>query len=58
MAKKESYAVIGIGQFGASICEALVQAGQEVLAIDSSEEVVNEFAGLLRGVRQLAIDQY
>lgn len=44
MAKKESYAVIGIGQFGASICEALVQAGQEVLAIDINEEVINELA--------------
>ena len=40
MAKKESYAVIGIGQFGASICEALVQAGQEVLAIDGVENIV------------------
>ena len=58
MAKKESYAVIGIGQFGASICEALVQAGQEVLAIDSSEEVVNEFAGsVMRAVIADAQDE-
>ena len=45
MAKKESYAVIGIGQFGAAICESLVAAGQEVLAIDTNPEVVNELAG-------------
>lgn len=44
MAKKESYAVIGIGQFGESICESLVQAGQEVLAIDINEEVINELS--------------
>ena len=45
MANKESYAVIGIGQFGASICDSLVEAGQEVLAIDINPEVVNELAG-------------
>ncbi len=44
MVKRESYAVIGLGQFGSSICDALVQAGQEVLAIDSNEEVINEYA--------------
>lgn len=44
MAKKESYAVIGIGQFGASICESLVRADQEVLAIDINEDVINELA--------------
>lgn len=45
MVNKESYAVIGIGQFGASICDSLVEAGQEVLAIDINPEVVNELAG-------------
>ena len=45
MANKESYAFIGIGQFGASICDSLVEAGQEVLAIDINPEVVNELAG-------------
>lgn len=44
MAKKESYAVIGLGQFGSSLCDSLVAAGQEVLAIDKNEDVVNEFA--------------
>lgn len=58
MAKKESYAVIGIGQFGASICEALVQAGQEVLAIDTNEEVINELAGsVMRAVIADAQDE-
>ncbi|KRM19511.1 TrkA domain-containing protein [Ligilactobacillus hayakitensis DSM 18933 = JCM 14209] len=41
---KDSFAVIGLGQFGSSICESLVEGGQEVLAIDSNEDVVNEFA--------------
>lgn len=58
MAKKESYAVIGIGQFGASICEALVAASQEVLAIDINEEVINELANsVMRAVVADAQDE-
>lgn len=58
MAKKESYAVIGIGQFGASICDALVKAGQEVLAIDTNEEVINELAdSVMRAVVADAQDE-
>ena len=58
MAKKESYAVIGIGQFGASICEALVAAGQEVLAIDINEDVINELANsVMRAVVADAQDE-
>ena len=47
MAKKESFAVIGLGQFGAAICKSLVRAGQEVLAVDLNEAVINDFAGLV-----------
>lgn len=47
MAKKESYAVIGLGQFGSAICQALVEAGQEVLAVDKDEEVVDEYADMV-----------
>ncbi|MBD5429667.1 TrkA family potassium uptake protein [Lactobacillus sp.] len=47
MAKKESYAVIGLGQFGSAICQALVEANQEVLAIDINEEVVEEYADMV-----------
>lgn len=58
MAKKESYAVIGIGQFGLSICESLVQAGQEVLAIDINEDVINELAdSVMRAVVADAQDE-
>jgi trk system potassium uptake protein TrkA len=42
---KKQYAVIGLGRFGGSICEALLSHGVEVLAIDRSEERVNKFAG-------------
>ena len=47
MAKKESFAVIGLGQFGSAICKSLVRAGQEVMAIDSNESVVNDFADMV-----------
>lgn len=58
MAKKESYAVIGIGQFGTSICDSLVAAGQEVLAIDLNPEVVNELAStVMRAVVADAQDE-
>lgn len=58
MAKKESYAVIGIGQFGSSICESLVRAGQEVLAIDINEDVINELANsVMRAVVADAQDE-
>lgn len=58
MVKRESYAVIGLGQFGSSICEALVQAGQEVLAIDSNEEVINEYSdSVMRAVIADAQDE-
>jgi trk system potassium uptake protein TrkA len=45
--QKENYAVIGLGQFGAAICQSLVEANQEVLAIDINEETVNDFTNLV-----------
>ena len=36
MANKNNYAVIGIGQFGSSVCETLAEAHQDILAIDKS----------------------
>ena len=39
-------AVIGLGQFGTSIVEELVHNGNDVLAIDSNEEAVNNVAKL------------
>lgn len=40
---KQSFAIIGLGRFGASVCTALIEAGQEVLAIDRDEDRVNEY---------------
>ncbi|ABZ84358.1 k+ uptake transporter trka family protein [Heliomicrobium modesticaldum Ice1] len=38
------FAVIGLGRFGTSVAKTLCRMGYEVLAIDSSEERINEVA--------------
>ena len=37
-----SFAVIGVGRFGRSVCRELLRAGAEVLAIDRSQRVIDE----------------
>ncbi|WP_409294529.1 potassium channel family protein [Peribacillus sp. SCS-26] len=43
---KKEFAIIGLGRFGGSICRELSAQGINVLAIDSDEERVNEFANI------------
>ncbi|TXL67548.1 TrkA family potassium uptake protein [Cerasibacillus terrae] len=43
---KREFAVIGLGRFGGSICYELSKEGMDVLAIDISEEKVNEFKNI------------
>lgn len=43
---KQNFAIIGLGRFGGSICRTLVESGQEVLAIDHSEDRVNEYMNI------------
>ena len=43
MAKKQ-FIVIGMGRFGQSVAKALASLGQEVLAVDSDETLVNDIA--------------
>ena len=49
MAKK-SFAVIGLGQFGRSIVEELIDNGRDVIAIDSDKEAVKRMAEILSTV--------
>lgn len=43
---KREFAVIGLGRFGGSICYELSKEGMNVLAIDISEDKVNEFKNI------------
>ncbi|MGO3733299.1 MAG: potassium channel family protein [Vagococcus sp.] len=43
---RRSFAIIGLGRFGGSVCRALVESDQEVLAIDSCEDRVNEYMNI------------
>ncbi|MFC0301566.1 potassium channel family protein [Virgibacillus soli] len=43
---KREFAVIGLGRFGGSICQALSREGMDVLAIDLNEDRVNEYKNI------------
>ncbi len=47
MAKKSTFAVIGIGKFGTSVCLELESLGHDVLAIDSDHSVINKIGALV-----------
>ncbi|MFH5181987.1 potassium channel family protein [Paenibacillus sp. TAB 01] len=48
--KRGQYAVIGLGRFGSSLAEELVNLGYEVLGIDKDEESVDEMSEVLTHV--------
>lgn len=43
---KRSFAVIGLGRFGSSVCRVLSAEGMDVLAIDTNESKINEFRNI------------
>lgn len=45
--KRKSFAVLGLGNFGQHVAEALIRAKSEVLAIDSDTERVEEMSDLV-----------
>ena len=42
--KSKQFLVLGLGRFGASLAKTLCDLGQEVLAVDADEELVNNIA--------------
>ena len=46
MQRKDTFAVVGCGQFGGSVVEELARQGADVLAIDSSEEVIKKYVNI------------
>lgn len=51
--KSKQFLVLGLGRFGASLAKTLCELGQEVLAIDSDEELVNDIAPYVTQAMQL-----
>jgi trk system potassium uptake protein TrkA len=49
---KKQFAIIGMGRFGSSVAKTLVALGFEVLAIDSSEQRMQEVANFVTHVVQ------
>ena len=47
MQKKKTYAVFGLGRYGTAVARELVENGMEVIAIDSSQKIVNDAAAYL-----------
>jgi len=47
MAKAKSFAVIGIGQFGRSVVEELIDLGMDVVAIDKDEQAIKRISNIL-----------
>ena len=44
---KKTFAVIGLGRYGIAVAKELIANGMEVIAIDSSEKIVNDAVGHL-----------
>src|SRR5918998_5993457 len=44
MSTKQNVAVLGLGRFGQAVARELARLGHDVLAIDSSEKIVQELA--------------
>jgi trk system potassium uptake protein TrkA len=46
MSRKRTFAVIGLGVFGQTLCERLTQAGASVVAIDQNAELMERVKGI------------
>ena len=47
MKSKKTYAVFGLGRYGLAVATELVENGEEVIAIDSNQKIVNDAAAFL-----------
>ncbi len=52
MGKRKQFLIIGLGGFGGSVLERLIELGQDVLAIDADEEVVQSYSEIATHVVQ------
>lgn len=51
--KSKQFLVLGLGRFGTSLAKTLCELGQEVLAVDADEELVNDIAPYVTQALQL-----
>lgn len=51
--KIKQFLVLGLGRFGTSLAKTLCELGQEVLAVDADEELVNDIAPYVTQALQL-----
>ncbi|MEG2316806.1 MAG: NAD-binding protein, partial [Clostridia bacterium] len=51
--KSKQFLVLGLGRFGTSLAKSLYKLGQEVLAVDSDEQLVNDIAPFVTQAVQL-----
>ncbi|MEG0491910.1 MAG: TrkA family potassium uptake protein [Clostridia bacterium] len=51
--KAKQFLVLGLGRFGRSLAKSLYSLGQEVLAVDSDEQPINEIAPFVTQALQL-----
>lgn len=47
MKKKKTYAVFGLGRYGTAVARELVENGQEVIAVDNDQKIVNDASAFL-----------
>ena len=47
MQKKKTYAVFGLGRYGAAVAKELVENGREVIGIDNNQKIVNDTIAFL-----------
>lgn len=47
MARRQQFAVIGLGRFGSAMARTLTELGQEVIGIDADEDKVRELADVI-----------
>lgn len=51
--RAKSYLVFGLGRFGSSVARSLCEQGQQVMAVDTNEELVQEIAPYVTEALQL-----
>lgn len=45
--QKKTYAVFGLGRYGMAVAKELVENGQEIIAVDSDQKIVNDASAYL-----------